>query len=133
MNPIKDNRIIIDIRFAWRLYHFLMRRYNGEKLTFGDSLDMEYLIYGANRLLAWQKTTATNAEEQLFLSEIISYQKGGNWGSVRLNPDKKNPEQFHCQMEEDNLKYIYEEALRSNSTISEVINRIVREERDKQE
>lgn len=133
MNPIKDNRIVIDIRFAWRLYHFLMRRYNVEKLTYGDSLDMEYLIYGATRLLAWQKTTVTNAEEQLFLSDKISYQKGGNYGSVKLNSDRKNAEQFHCQMDDNNLKYIYEEAIRDNLTISEVVNRIIREQRDKQE
>ena len=133
MNPIKENRIVIDIMFAWRLYHFLMRRYNGEKLTYGDSLDMEYLIYGATRLLAWQKTTVTNTEEQLFLSDKISYQKGGNYGSVKLNSDRKNAEQFHCQMDDDNLKYIYEEAIRDNLTISEVVNRIIREQRDKQE
>lgn len=125
MNPIKENRIIIDKSFAWRLYHFLIKWKNGEKANFGDLIDCDYLLNGAARLLAWQKNTVTEETEKEFLKD--KYVCGGKdfFGSVRLNVDKEGKEYFGCHISKDNINYLYNKAQEMGLSISETLNIII--------
>lgn len=128
MNPIIDNRIVIDKTFAWKLYHYLMRRINGESITFGDFEDAEFLVNAAARLLAWQKITAVSDEEIKYLKCKNAYDGKGNFGCVRINPTKRpqGKEQFNCHIKKENLSYLYKKSqilgLSMSETLEEIIN-----------
>ena len=66
-NPIKDNRIVNDMTFAIRLYHFV------EQVNVCDMAseeEQEYLMRVAKRLFEYQKQTATQQGEIDYLKRI---------------------------------------------------------------
>lgn len=66
-NPIVDNRIVDDIRFATRLNDTLHKILNGEVVS---RIDVEYLTFVSDDLLAYQRRTCTEQEEKDYFERI---------------------------------------------------------------
>lgn len=60
-NPIKNNRIVDDIRFATMLNDTLHKILKGETVS---RIDVEYLTFISDDLLAYQRRTCTEQEEK---------------------------------------------------------------------
>ena len=66
-NPIIDNRIVHDTTFAARLLLFIDRV---EVCDMASEEEKEYLQAVAQKLLAYQRATATNEYELKYLTQI---------------------------------------------------------------
>ena len=66
-NPIKDNRIVIDLTFATRLYKFLSAIYNGEMVSKGELVKLRF---DAGVLLNYQRFTCTEQKEKDYFDAI---------------------------------------------------------------
>lgn len=66
-NPIVDNRIVYDIRFATILNDTLHKILNGEAV---DRRGIEYLTYISDDLLAYQRHTCTEQAEKDYFERI---------------------------------------------------------------
>ena len=66
-NPIIDNRIVENIRFATRLNDTLHKILNGEVVSRND---VEYLKLVSDELLAYQRRTCTEQEEKDYFERI---------------------------------------------------------------
>lgn len=66
-NPIKDNRIVNDMTFAVRLYHFLRDTQVCDQMS---DEEKEYLMYVAKNLYDYQVATATQDGEVDYLKRV---------------------------------------------------------------
>ena len=70
-NPIIDNRIVSDKTFAVRLSNFLSRiPFQFVQSQLYNLEEYAYLTHIAERLLQYQKETATNKEEIQYLNGV---------------------------------------------------------------
>ena len=71
-NPIKDDRIVSNITFATRLYHFIK---DVDVNDACNSNEKKSMLYGAKRLLEYQVLTAEEEKEIDYLKRVGVYDK----------------------------------------------------------